>query len=125
MHAVDDTPERLEAVARANGIDPGQHCCLTMSARIGLANRVPSTLPVVVWVSTWNEYLVPVAGGESVDSVGSEWSRGPVGFCPWCGDALPASLRSEWFDRLHKLGYDDPAEQDVPDEFKSDAWWRT
>jgi len=47
-----------------------------------------------------------------------------IRFCPWCGSKLPASRRDAWFDRLEELGFDDPAEQKIPEEFQSDAWYR-
>ena len=30
----------------------------------------------------------------------------------------------EWYDRLYALGYGDPGEDDTPEEFNSDKWWR-
>ena len=30
----------------------------------------------------------------------------------------------EWYERLYALGFDDPGEQDIPEEFNSDEWWR-
>jgi len=29
-----------------------------------------------------------------------------------------------WYNTLRSLGYDDPGEQDMPEEFNSDVWWR-
>jgi len=45
-------------------------------------------------------------------------------FCPWCGSELPESKRDLWFDTLAGLGFDDPWQQPIPDEFRSDQWWR-
>lgn len=45
-------------------------------------------------------------------------------FCPWCGLRLPDSLRDAWFDQLEKLWFDDPINQKIPKEFKSDLWWK-
>lgn len=47
-----------------------------------------------------------------------------IGFCPWCGTKLPASLRDRWFEALAALGFEDPWEQDIPEAFHSDAWYR-
>ncbi len=46
--------------------------------------------------------------------------------CPFCGARLPESLRGAYFDRLDELGYEAEAywEDRVPEELKSDAWWR-
>ena len=45
-------------------------------------------------------------------------------YCPFCGSSLPSSLRDEWFDTLRAMGFEDPLEQDIPEEYKSDAWWK-
>jgi hypothetical protein len=36
---------------------------------------------------------------------------------------LPSSLREVWFKRLEALGIE-PGEADVPDEMRTDSWWR-
>lgn len=46
-----------------------------------------------------------------------------IQFCPWCGVQLPESMRHQWFDRLAALGFDDPLEQEIPERFRSDAWY--
>jgi hypothetical protein len=46
-----------------------------------------------------------------------------IRFCPWCGVALPESLRSRWFDELEAMGID-PGEHEVPEAYKSSAWWQ-
>jgi len=51
-----------------------------------------------------------------------------IHYCPWCGTALPESLRNKWFDILEEqYNIDDPLEDEhkIPEEFKSDAWWNT
>lgn len=50
-------------------------------------------------------------------------------FCPFCGLALPASLREQLFDELEELHdgeVDDyfNALELAPDRYKSDEWWR-
>ena len=47
-----------------------------------------------------------------------------ISFCPWCGLRLPDSKRDAWFDKLEALGFDDPSEQRIPEEFNTDAWYR-
>jgi hypothetical protein len=42
-------------------------------------------------------------------------------FCLWCGAKLPDAHQDQWFDRLEAMGID-PFDQDVPEEFKTDAW---
>ena len=47
-----------------------------------------------------------------------------IAFCPWCGAKLPESLRERWFAELQALGFDDPSEQDIPERYRGDAWYR-
>ena len=47
-----------------------------------------------------------------------------INYCPWCGSKLPESKRDLWFDTLEQLGYDEPFEQDIPDDFKTDRWYQ-
>lgn len=48
-----------------------------------------------------------------------------IKFCPWCGTKIPESKRDLWFDTLDKLGFDDPFEQEIPLQFRSDEWYRS
>lgn len=41
-----------------------------------------------------------------------------------CGAKLPESKRDLWFDTLENLGFDDPIEQEIPEEFKTNKWYR-
>jgi hypothetical protein len=51
-------------------------------------------------------------------------------FCPWCGSKLPKTLMREMFDTIEKeygiprLEADIDNYTNVPDEFKTDEWWR-
>ena len=66
--------------------------------------------------SRFNEYgLIVHDGGTSVVV---------IAFCPWCGSKLSESKREEWFRELSRRGFDDPVSQDIPVEFRNDAWWR-
>jgi len=52
-----------------------------------------------------------------------------ISYCPWCGEKSPESLRNLWFNILrtkHNLSNPLRKEQEnlVPDEFKSDEWWK-
>lgn len=44
--------------------------------------------------------------------------------CPFCGRELPQSRRDLWFETLQALGYSKPLEQEIPQEFEDDAWYR-
>lgn len=47
-----------------------------------------------------------------------------ISYCPWCGAALPPSLRDSWFDTLEEMGLE-PEDPQIPDELKDDRWWRS
>lgn len=47
-----------------------------------------------------------------------------IHFCPWCGKKLPDSKRELWFEELEELGIENPLEEEVPERFNSDAWWK-
>ncbi len=79
-----------------------------------MARTRPADRPA--WDSAWNEYLIPRAY--------DGYSGTRIPHCPFCGAKLPESRGNEWHDRLYALGFDDPGEQDIPEEFKSDKWWR-
>ncbi|WP_433208553.1 DUF6980 family protein [Dactylosporangium sp. CS-047395] len=70
---------------------------------------------VVVYMPKFDEYGLPVRDGGS--------SMVVIGFCPWCGSRLPESRRDAWFDAMERLGVD-PWEDDVPEEYLTDAWWK-
>lgn len=42
-------------------------------------------------------------------------------FCPWCGEKLPDSQRSRWFDELETLGLD-PFYDAYPDRYRTGEW---
>ena len=46
-----------------------------------------------------------------------------IEFCPWCGKKLPKSKRELWFQELENKGYENPFEEDIPEEFNSSKWW--
>jgi hypothetical protein len=70
---------------------------------------------VVVYMPRFDEYGLPVRDGGS--------SMVVIGYCPWCGARLPESRRDAWFDEMDRLGLD-PWEDELPEQYHSDAWWR-
>ena len=72
---------------------------------------------LVVYNPRFDEYGMPIRDGGT--------SSLSMRFCPWCGTAMPDSKRDLWFDTLASMGIDDPFEHPVPDEFRSDSWWRS
>lgn len=66
------------------------------------------------------EYGIPLKGSSAIQL---------LSYCPWCGKKLPKSLRDEYFDILEKEygldNYDiDDHPERIPEEFKSDEWWK-
>jgi hypothetical protein len=47
----------------------------------------------------------------------------PISFCPYCGDALPASLKDERNRRLTAMGLS-PGDDNIPGCLATDTWWR-
>lgn len=71
---------------------------------------------LVSYSPRFNEYgLIVHDGGFSVMC---------ISFCPWCGFKLPESLRERWFAELEALGFDEPWDQEVPERYLTDAWYR-
>lgn len=52
-----------------------------------------------------------------------------IQFCPWCGMKFPKDLDDEYHDILKTEyglipGLDIQNDPNIPDEFKSDEWWK-
>lgn len=52
-----------------------------------------------------------------------------IKFCPWCGEKLPKDLGDEYHEILKNdynivPGLDIKEDPSIPEEFKSDLWWR-
>lgn len=74
----------------------------------------PDTL--VCYSEVFDEYGLMVHDGGS--------SLILIAFCPWCGKKLPDSKRPLWFATLTALGYKDPWEEDIPEEYRSNRWYK-
>jgi hypothetical protein len=97
-----------------------KHCCETMTDKVNYVckqHKDPFDCPdnLIFYSARFDEYGIIIHDG------GSSFIE--ISFCPWCGTKLPMSKRDLWFDTLEELGYDDPFEQDIPEEFKSDKWY--
>ena len=68
----------------------------------------------IVHVSKFREIGVRVLDGGS--------SYVEFRHCPWCGRALPESLRDRWFDELERLGIA-PWNGEVPVEYTDHRWY--
>ena len=56
-----------------------------------------------------------------------EYYRSPCVYCPYCGNKMDNSLTEEYCDALEEaLGKDycDITEDEIPEEFKTDEWWK-
>ena len=115
----------LRSLAYDHGIDPDQHCCAMMAAYIGLGRAVAPQVPVLIWIAKDDEYRIGVGSNQPNNPPEWRWSRAVISFCPWCGSALPASRHEQWREELLRRGFGDPGNEEIPEEFKSDAWWRT
>ena len=88
---------------------PCVHCCELMDDFIK-DTRIP-----IDYRPRFREYYIPLKRSGAIQC---------LFFCPWCGTKLPKSLRKAWCNKLRSLGFEDPFDDDIPDEYKSDIWWR-
>lgn len=58
----------------------------------------------------------------SLELIESE-ARQLIAYCPWCGQALPSSVRDRFFVEMERLGIDYPSDE-PPAVFRDDQWWR-
>jgi hypothetical protein len=97
-----------------------RHCCDDMNDAVTSScadhpDRYDCADALIDYSPKFDEYgLIIHDGGTS--------SR-QICFCPFCGAALPASKRDQWFEALEARGID-PDGSSVPDSFESDRWWR-
>jgi hypothetical protein len=66
------------------------------------------------YIAKFREFGISVLDG------GTSYIR--VSACPWCGGALPDSLRDDWFSELRRRGID-PATDAIPPEFTDERWY--
>ena len=86
-------------------------CCENMEYYLNLID-----LDLVHYSEVFDEYGIPCHEDGGHSSV-------RIKYCPWCGKRLPESKRDEWFDRLEKLGFDDPLfDENIPIEYKTSKW---
>lgn len=57
------------------------------------------------------------------------WPCYKVNYCPYCGTHLPNDLVEKWMNVLEKEykiddPYDDEQKKLIPQEFKTDLWWK-
>ena len=112
------TDDERRAHCRSREIEPDDHCCLDMAWFISQPNEWPAQGPnsPILWVASWDEYRINIPR--------DGWASTPIRFCPWCGACLPESKADLWHQILHDRGYADPGNDEIPEEFNSDEWWR-
>ena len=95
-----------------------EHCCDQMRyfLKNNDKNKVFDSDDIIYYALKFDEYGIVVHDGGS--------SYITIQYCPWCGKKLPVSKRELWFDELEKLGIEDPTEEEIPKEFRSDEWWK-
>ena len=111
--------EHEERIANALLHELAPYCCEDMRRE---AERVCDKHPdrydcpdcLIHYAPRFREYGLIIHDG------GTASSR--IRFCPWCGTRLPESLRDEWFAEMERRGIN-PWESEVPEEFRSAAWW--
>ncbi|MBS0044422.1 hypothetical protein KFE26_19255 [Shewanella sp. M16] len=97
------------------------HCCKEMLRAISAKCQThedefacPDVL--VTYSPKFDEYgLIVHDGGTSSIS---------IYYCPWCGTKLPESKREAWFDAIEKLGIGEFDSEEIPEKFKSEAWYK-
>lgn len=97
------------------------HCCEDMTSQVArdcdtCEDRYACPDCLIHHASAFDEYGLLIKDG------GASYIL--LRHCPWCGADLPESRREECFERLEELGFDDPCEEDVPEEFRDDRWIR-
>lgn len=96
-----------------------RHCCDGMRTHHQVlrepneSNAVVADRPIL-YDPVFDEYRLV--------STGLLTDRQVISWCPWCGAALPQSQRERWFTELARLGLS--VDDTLPDQFRTDAWWR-
>jgi hypothetical protein len=97
------------------------HCCEQMNKQVSLAchqhaDRFECPDALIDYSPKFDEYGLIIHDGGSGSVV--------IEYCPWCGTKLPGSKRDRWFDELERMGIDDPTDEQIPERYKSEAWYR-
>lgn len=98
-----------------------KHCCEAMGYYLNQKCEIHNDSfdcpdNIVFYSAKYDEYGIIIHNGTQ--------SYIKIKYCPWCGERLPSSKRYLWFEELENLGIESPFEEDIPEEFETDAWWR-
>ena len=97
------------------------HCCEMMNENTNKICEKHNDIfecpeQIIIYNEKFDEYGVIIHdGGQSYLC---------IEYCPWCGIKLPQSKRDLWFDELDKLGYKNPLEEVIPEEFQTSKWYK-
>ena len=108
------TPSRPDSQQRT-------HCCSSMTTAVNYTcpnghERFDCPDQLLHYCAPFDEY------GLIVHDDGASYLL--IKHCPWCAAFLPQPKRQLWFDTLESMGFDEPLEQEIPESFRSDAWYR-
>jgi hypothetical protein len=85
------------------------HCCFIMT------HLLEEGKVAIGYAPRCREYYIHLATSGGVQI---------MDFCPWCGCRLPLSLRDLYFDEIRKQGFEDPLDDNLPEKYKTDEWWK-
>lgn len=72
---------------------------------------------LIAYSARFDEYGIIIHDGGS--------SKITITYCPWCGAKLPESQADRWFNELEALGFADPFEDDIPEQYNDVRWRRS
>lgn len=106
---------------RKRGYDPGDYPCVHLAKFATMTcehhvDRLECPDILIYYNPRHDDYSLPIRDGGLATL--------PIYYCPWCGAQIPESKRDRWFDELAALGFDDPYDQEIPECFKTNAWWK-
>jgi hypothetical protein len=99
----------------------GEHCCESFASTVE-DSRVP-----VAYQPRFRGRVLSLQAPDEETVNGWRRADSPqqaMAFCPHCGTRFASDLGSEWYDTLEAMGFDEPFRDDIPEEFRSDRWWK-
>lgn len=100
-------------------LKPVRHCCEEMAQEVERRcdkheDRADCPDCLIDYSERFREYGILLHDDEA--------SYVHIRFCPWCGKALPESLRDRWFEELQGMGID-PDGEEIPEPYRTSRWW--
>jgi hypothetical protein len=99
-----------------------KHCCQQMESAVASkcqqhTDRWDCPDALIAYSARFDEYGIIIHDGGS--------SKITITYCPWCGAKLPESQADRWFNELEALGFADPFEDDIPEQYNDVRWRRS